>query len=320
VRAIPGVTGVAVAIVPPMAGTGFTSDFKAGFMGAGEYGSEIAHDRVSADYFHMLKIPLRAGRFISEEDRLGGAPVVVINEALAHRYFADHNPIGQTITFDKNPDSTSVWRTIVGVVGDVHTAGLAVEPQITVYESWAQQPNSYLSMMTRTTGDVGDLVDGIRRALAEVDPTLALAQVQPLEMLRTRSIARQRFIMSLILVFAATGFLLAVIGVYGVMAQMARRRTREMGIRLALGAQVSDVEWLVMRQAMSVVGLGLVIGIVSALFASRAIRTLLYSVAPTDPVTFVTVPLLLMLTALVASWLPAVRAGRTAPATTLRED
>jgi putative ABC transport system permease protein len=320
IRATPGVTGVTVAMVPPFGGIGFTSDFKIGGTPAGEFGTEVAHDRVDADYFTTLGIALKAGRFFTEDDRNGAQPVAIISEALARRFLAGKDPIGQTITFDRNPDTASVWRTIVGVVGDVRMAGLAVEPQISVYESWYQIPNSYMTVITRTSGDVADLVPAIRRIVQEADPTLALAQVQPLETLRLRSIARQRFIMSLILVFAATGFLLAVVGVYGVMAQMARRRTREMGIRLALGAQVGDVQWLVMRQALRVVGTGLAIGVVAALFGAQAIRSLLYSIAPTDPLTFVTIPLALLATALVASWLPALRASRTAPSTTLRDE
>jgi putative ABC transport system permease protein len=320
VRAMPGVSGASQGMIPPFGGTAFTSDFRIESHAPDDFGVEIARDRVTPDYFSTLRVPLKAGRFITEADRMGATPVVVINEALARQQFKDRDPIGQRITFSRVADSTSVWRTIVGVVGDVHQTGLAVQPQIAAYEAFAQSPTSYMTLLVRTPGDVESLVPGIRRIVGELDPNLALAQVQLLERLQERSIARQRFIMSLILVFAATGFLLALVGVYGVMAQMARRRTREMGIRLALGAQASDVQWLVMRHALAVVAAGLGIGLTAALGATRGIQTLLYDVAPTDPATFVVVPALLLLTALVASWLPALRASRTAPATTLRED
>ena len=320
VRAIPGVRSMGVGMVTPFTGTGFTSDFKIGGRPDGDFGIEIAHERVTPDYFTTLGIPLKAGRFFTDADRNGAQPVAIINETLARQQFAGQNPIGQTITFDRAPDSTNIWRTIVGVVGDIRESGLSIEPKITVYESWLQVPNAYLTVLTRTDSDVEALVGPFRRAVSEIDPSLALAQVRPLEELQVRSIARQRFIMSLIAVFAVTGFLLAVVGVYGVMAQMARRRTREMGIRLALGAQIGDVQWLVMRQALTIVGIGVGIGVAAALLGGRAMRSLLFNVAPTDPVTFLTVPVALLLTALLASWLPAIRASRTAPSMTLREE
>jgi ABC-type antimicrobial peptide transport system permease subunit len=156
--------------------------------------------------------------------------------------------------------------------------------------------------------------------VGELNPTLALAQVQSLERLQARSIAGRRFVMSLLVVFAVTGFLLAVVGVYGVMAQLGRRRTREMGIRMALGARAPHVQWLVVRHGLQVVVTGLALGVAGALGAARAIRALLYEVTPADPLTFCAVSLLLALTALLASWLPAARASRADPAGVLRAE
>ena len=320
VRALPGVTDAAVALVPPFGGVGYTSDFHIAGRPANDYGTEIGRDYVSPEYFAALRVPLLAGRLFTAADRMGAVPVVVINQALARKYFHGEDPVGQRITFDKIPDSTSVWRTIIGVVGDVRQQGLASESLIEAYEAFAQNGNSYMTLMARTGGDVPALASSVRRVVARLDPTLALAQVQPLERMEQRSIASQRFIMLLLVVFAGTGFLLAVVGVYAVMAQLGRRRTREMGIRLALGARMGEVQWLVVRHGLRLVIVGLAIGLAGALAATRAIRALLFEITPGDPVTFLSGCVLLAFTALVASWLPAARASRADPAGALRAE
>ena len=322
VRALPGVTDAGVALVPPFGGVGYTSDFHIAGRPANEYGTEIAHDYVSPEYFSTLRIPLLAGRLLSPADRAGAVPVVVINQALARKFFHEQDPVGQRITFDKIPDSTSVWRTIVGVVGDVRQQGLAVEPLIEAYEAFAQNGNSYMTLLARTHSDAAAraLLPAVRSVVARLDPTLALAQAQSLEHMEQRSIASQRFIMLLLVAFAGTGFVLAIVGVYAVMAQLGRRRTREMGIRIALGARMGEVQWLVVRHGLRLVAVGLTIGAVGALAATRAIRALLYEVSPGDPPTFLAVLTLLTLTALAASWLPAARASRADPATALRAE
>ena len=310
----------AVAIVAPIGGFGYTSDFHVAGRAPDDYGTEVGRDYVSPDYFRTLRVPLRSGRFFTDADRRGAEPVVIVNEAMATKHFRGQNPVGQRITFDKFPDSSSVWRTIVGVVGNMRQRGLAQGPQIQAYESAGQQTNSYMTLIVRGSGDIAALTSAIRRAVSELDRSIALAQVTLLEGALRRSIATQRFLMTLLLVFAATGFLLAVVGVYGVMAQMARRRTREMGIRMALGARTSSVQWLVVRHGLTLAGIGATLGVAAALGATHAIRAMLYDVAPTDLLTFTSVPLLLVMTAAAASWLPALRASRTNPAVALRED
>jgi putative ABC transport system permease protein len=313
-----GVTDAALGIVPPFGGVGYTSDFHVAGRPLNDYGSEVGRDYVTPEYFRTLRVPLRAGRSFTSADRSGAVPVVIINEAMARKHFRGQDPVGQRITFDRVPDSTSVWRTIVGIVGDVRQQGLAIEPQIEAFEPAAQQVNSYMTLLVRTGGDAAALAPAIRRVVADLDPTLALAQVQLLERLQARSIAGRRFIMSLLVVFAVTGFALAVVGIYGVMAQLGRRRTQEMGIRIALGARAAHVQWLVVRHGMKLVTGGLVVGLLGATGATRAMRALLFEVTPGDPVTFVTVPALLALTALAASWLPAARASRADPAAAAR--
>jgi putative ABC transport system permease protein len=175
-------------------------------------------------------------------------------------------------------------------------------------------------MVVRTTGDPASLGPAVRRTVAEADAMLAIESMKTAVTVRDASLAEQRFLTTLLLLFATVGLALAVVGVYGVMAQMARRRVREMGIRLALGAQADDVRWLVVRNGLRLVGGGLVIGTVAAFVATRAMQTLLFGVAAKDPITFAVVPLVLVLTALLATWVPANHASRADPATALRAE
>ncbi|MEO8635585.1 MAG: ABC transporter permease [Gemmatimonadales bacterium] len=320
VSALPGVESAAEGLVAPFGGSSFTSDFHVAGRAPDDYGTEVMRDYVTPGYFSTLRVPLRAGRFFTDADREGAEPVVIINEGMALQHFRGGNPVGQRITFDKFPDSTSVWRTIVGVVGDVRQRGLALTPQVAAFEAFGQQSNSYMTLLVRARGDAGEVLPALRRVLAELDPSIAFAEATSLDALVARSIARQRYIMTLLLVFAATGLLLSVMGVYGVMAQMARRRSREMGIRIALGAGVAQVQWLVVRHGLRLVAGGLGLGLLGSFAATQSIRSLLYEVAPADPLTFVTVSILLALTALLASWLPAARASLTNPAATLRDE
>jgi putative ABC transport system permease protein len=320
VSALPEVATAGLAMAAPFGGSSYTSDFHIGGHPPDDYGSEVMREYVSPDFFRVLGVPLRAGRFFTAADRDGSAPVVIINEALAHKYFPQQDPVGQRLTFDRTPDSTSVWRTIVGVVGDVRQRGLALEPQIESFEPFGQQSNSYMTLVVKTRDPDGAPLPAVRRILAELDPTVGTAEVWRMKTLVARSIARQRFIMTLLLVFAVTGLLLSVVGVYGVMAQLAARRAREMGIRLALGAQAVQVRWLVLRHAVALLSKGMGLGLVAALVAAYGMRTLLYQIPPADPVTFTVVPAVLALTGLLASWLPALKASRADPATTLRAE
>ena len=319
-RSIPGVQSVGSTSEVPLTGGGYSSDFTVAGWPEGTYGSEVLHRRITPDFFKVMRTPLLAGRAFTADDRATGAQVVIINEALAKKHFKGQDPIGQRITFDKVPDSSSTWNTIVGVVKDQHQTKLGIEPQIEVFEPLTQSPTNGMAVIVRTAGDPASLGPAIRRTVADMDRTLALSSVETLNQVRAESLARERFLTTLLLLFAGVGLALAVVGVYGVMAQMARRRVREMGIRLALGAQASDVRWLVVRNGLRLVAVGLVIGTAGAFAATRAMQALLFGVAPKDPLTFVSVPALLVLTALVATWMPASYASRADPATALRTE
>jgi putative ABC transport system permease protein len=177
-----------------------------------------------------------------------------------------------------------------------------------------------MNLVVRTTQDPATLERPIRRLVAEMDPSLAISQVRTMRQVYDGSLGTRRFFMTLLITFAVVGLVLALVGVYGVIAQMASGRTREMGIRMALGARATEVQWLVVRYGLRLVGVGLVVGALAAAASTRVMRKLLFEVAPTDPVTFGAVGALLAVAAVAATWLPAARASRTDPARTLREE
>jgi putative ABC transport system permease protein len=319
-QAVPRVERAAITMMLPLTGTGWTSDFTAAGRGPTEYGTEVAHRVVTPGYFQTMRVPILRGRPLTDGDRRGTGLVVVINDALARSYFKGQDPIGQRITFDKVPDSTSNWYTIVGVARSEHQSSLGITPQIELYQAFAQGANPSMHLVVRTTTDPASLAPPIRRIIGELDPALGIGEVRTMDTIRADSLKRQRFLMSLLITFAVVGLVLAVVGVYGVLAQLARQRTREMGIRIALGAQGSDVRWLVVRHGLRLTITGLVIGGGVALMATRAMQGLLFEVPSTDPITFAGVALLLAATSIVASWLPANRASRADPATALRGD
>ena len=218
------------------------------------------------------------------------------------------------------PDSTSKWRTIVGVVGGEHQLGISKDAHDEIIAPLAQDQQQSIVVVARTEGEPLALVDPIRGALRDIDPNLAIESVQSMDEVVSGSLARDRFLMTMLSVFAAVGLSLAIVGVYGVLAQMTRRRTREMGVRIALGAQGGQLRWLVISQGLRLVATGLVLGAVLALMLTRAMQRVLFDVPASDPLTYVLVALLLAATGAMAAWLPAMRASGTDPAIALRAD
>ncbi len=319
-RVIPGVTAAALASNVPFRGTSYTTDFIAYGRPEGGYGTEIGNRTVTASYFATMKVPVLRGRTFGPEDRAGSTPVLVINEALASSYFKGEDPVGQRITFGKVPTPKSTWYTIIGVVGNEHVDALDVAPRIEAFHAELQEPSSYMVVLLRTNGDPAGLTTGLRGVVRELDPALTLLDVTTMERLRGESLARSRFLTTLLLAFAAIGLLLSVVGVYGVLAHVSRNRTREMGIRIALGAQAAQVRWLVVRQGLGLTAVGLIVGGGVALFATRAMTKLLFNVAPNDPLTLVGVALLLAATSICAAWIPALKASHADPSVALRAD
>ena len=236
---------------------------------------------------------------------------------MAEQYFADEDPIGQAISVTNGPET---FREIVGIVGDTKQFGLAAEAPVQTYEPLAQQPFSGVSLVIRTRGDPSALASAVRAAVAAVDPDQPVSRIRTIESVISNSVARERFSAILLGIFAAVALVLAVIGIYGVMAYTAAQRTHEMGIRMALGAEATDVRWLVVQQGMRLALAGVGVGVLASFAATRALGSLLFGVSPTDPMTFVVTPLLLAGVALVATYVPAHRATRVDPLLALRRE
>ncbi|HET9010466.1 MAG TPA: ABC transporter permease, partial [Gemmatimonadaceae bacterium] len=232
-RGIPGVASAAGVSDLPLEGSGYTSDFTVEGWPAGMYGTEVTHTRITPDYFKAMRTPVVSGRAFTVADGAKSPSVVIINEAFAKKHFKGQDPVGKRVAFEKTPDSTTTWSTVIGVVKSVHQLKLSDEPQIEVFEPIAQSATNALTMVVRTAGDPASLGPAVRRTVAEVDRSLAIESMKTAVVVRDASLAEQRFLTTLLLLFASVGLALAVVGVYGVMAQMARRRVREMGIRLA---------------------------------------------------------------------------------------
>jgi putative ABC transport system permease protein len=275
---------------------------------------------VTPGYFAALRIPLRAGRLLDDRDRRGAARAILVSQALARRAFPDEDPLGKQVRFGVSVDDTddgAAWE-IVGVVADTVVNRLEDEPQPAFYVSAWHQPIEGTSLVVRSAGDPRSLAEALRREVQALDPELPVHRIRTMSELVSASVAQRRFQALLLAAFAAVGLALAAIGLYGVMAFSVSQRTREIGIRMALGAQGRGVLRLVIGQGLALVIVGVALGLAAALAFSRVLAGLLFRVSATDPAIFAIVPALLLLTALVASYPPARRATRVDPLTALR--
>jgi putative ABC transport system permease protein len=273
------------------------------------------YSAVSPGYFKAMRIPLIAGRAFSEHDTLDAPRVAIVSQTLAQRYFPSGDAIGKRINVQTGPES---YREIVGIVGDVKQNGLTKETKPHAYEPFAQAPNQFMTLIVRSTTDPASLVPAIRSKVLALDSELPLQRVTPLDRMLANSIRQQRFTSIVLSVFAGVALLLAAAGLYGVISYSVAQRTQELGIRVALGAQVKDVMRLVLRQGMTYVVAGEVIGIIGAFALTRLLSGLLFGVTPTDAVTFVAVTVVLTVVALLACYIPARRATKVDPLVALR--
>jgi putative ABC transport system permease protein len=286
-----------------------------------------AYFQVTPDYFTSIRSPQLRGRDFTEHDTAGGEWVAIINESAAHRFWPDSDPLGQTLTILNSPEERS--RTIVGIVRDIPLT-LEGELRPVIYTSYLQQPTGHPSIganifgqmmfMVRSTGDPMRLVPAARQVVASVDPDRPLSNISTMEQRLQGVIPRRGYLVFAITAFAMTATLLAAIGIYGVMAYSVTQRTREIGIRVALGAAAHEVIALVGRHAVVVVASGLLAGLASALVATQLIQSQLWEVTPTDPATFLLVSLLVALVAVVAALFPLRRAISVDPTIALRSE
>jgi predicted permease len=284
----------------------------------GETPSLVARS-VNPDYHRALGIPLKAGRYLSAQDRTDTFPVAMINEAAVRRFFPSEDPIGKRFRWAFADEVR--WMTIVGVVGDVRDFGLHTEDRPAAYYPFAQEQNWWRSWMlfaVRTTSADASLIPAVKAAVKDVDSGVAVADFWSMDKLLEDSYGLRRFSLQLLGGFALVALILTVIGIYGVIAQSARQRTHEIGLRMALGARKVDVLRLILTQGFRLALMGVGLGLLGSLGLTRLLQNLLFGVSPTDPLTFAGVTILLFSVALLACLIPARRAAQVDPMVALR--
>jgi putative ABC transport system permease protein len=271
--------------------------------------------RISPGYFGTMRIPLLKGRALTSFDRAEGDNVMILSRAMASKFWPSGDPIGETIRFG-GPDvlRSIVWR-IVGVVEDVPSSGLDVAPRPTVYVPYDQFPFSIsiMSIAVRTSTDPAQLERNVRATVAAADKNLPIFNVRTMEEMRVESVARRRFGTLLIGLFAAVAMVLAVVGIYGTISYVVGQRTREIGIRMAVGAQRRDILEMVVRHGLALTGVGIAVGLAGAFALTRYLSSLLFGLSHRDTTTFVAVSVLLIVVAVLAAYVPARRAAKTDP-------
>ena len=320
IRAVPGVVSVGTTTTIPLAGGGSTQPFSIEGRPTGTIAEQpMAQTRyISPDYFKAIGIPLRQGRFFSDQDRDNSVPVIIISEAMARRFWPGENPIGKRLT--PSFHSKEGAREIVGVVGDVKARGLDSDASTMMYLPYKQAPRPFMSFVVRTSSNPESLVQPVSRAIYSIDKEQALTDVQTMDQVLMQSLSDRRFNMTLLLTFAGVALVLAAVGVYGVMNYTVTLRRRELGIRMALGAKASDVLRLVLRQGLTLTLIGVGAGLISAYALTRLMASLLYGVTATDYLTFASVSAVLIVVGLVASFVPARRATKVDPTIALRTE
>jgi putative ABC transport system permease protein len=323
-KALPGVQSAGAVMGLPLSGLAFNISFEvAGRPPVPPSQQPAMEVRVTTpEYFPTVGIPLKRGRLFTDRDRAGTPPVVLITESAAREYFKNEDPIGKTINlgWGRGPGKPRAGGEVVGIVGDVKDAGLDEEFPPEIYLPLQQWPVRSMSVALRTSVAPETLTSAVRAEVAAVDPNLPVSNIRTMDQILARSISQPRFYMTLLAIFAAVALVLAAVGIFGVLSYAVAQRTREIGIRMALGAQERTVLTLVVRQAMLLAGAGIVIGIGVALALSSTMASLLFEVTPTDPSTFALVAAILAIVALGASYLPARRATRVDPIIALRTE
>jgi len=315
VRALPGVAAAALVHPAPLSGESRSASF--GIEGRPAPTAEpfdAGLRIISPEFFKTFRVPLVNGRLFAESDDAKAPPVVAVSESLARIYFANENPVGKRIII------SGVMRAIVGVVGDVKHSALDEEAKAEIYFPMAQSTRRTMTLAVRASGDPTQIVAAIRGQIRAEDKEMPIFNLQIMERLVDKSVAPRRFNLLLLGVFALVGLALAGVGLYGVMSYTVTQRTREIGVRMALGAQTGAVLRLVTREGMKLAFIGALLGLGGALALTRLLKTLLFGVSATDPLTFIVIAALLIIVALLACWIPARRATKVDPMVALRHE
>ncbi|MBJ6765291.1 ABC transporter permease [Myxococcaceae bacterium JPH2] len=319
VAALPGVMSVGAVSDLPFGGAGIREGLEIDGRPVATPADmpSVGFQSITPGYLTTLGIPLRQGRDVASSDTSETQPVVLVNEAAVRRFWAGANPVGQRIRVG---GETTPWLTVVGVVADVRYDGLGNASRPEVYVPGLQRTFFFMAFAARTRGDAWGLVSGVRAAVAELDKGLAVGEVRTMAQRVEEATSRPRFVSLLVGMFAGMSLLLAAVGLFGVMAYMARQRTREMGIRMALGARPADVRRLVVGHGMRLALLGVAVGLVGAWASTRVLSSLLFGVSTTDPLVFGGLALVVTGVSLLATWIPALRATRVDPLVAMRAD
>lgn len=317
-KTLPGIRSSGAVLSLPLGGDTFNvwrSYIREGRPASPEESDNAAYLVTTPDYFQTLQIPLLAGRAFNDQDNEQTTKVVIVNDTMARQLWPGQSPLGKRITIWRDENFP---REIVGVVRDTKPS-LDAEPSQQMYVPYAQDSGwSGMSLVIRTSGDPLDTVAAARNAVRSIDKGIPVFNVKSMNDVLATSVSQQRMSMLLLSAFAGVALLLAMIGIYGVTAYYVTQRTQEIGIRMALGAQMGDVMKLVLASGMALALVGVGLGVVGALALTRLMTSLLFAVKPTDAVTFVTVSLCLLVTALIASYIPARRATKVDPLVALR--
>ena len=323
IEALPGVESAGMITFLPLSFNGMNFSFAVeGQPSASDIKLPFALFRVvSPEYFRAMGIPLRRGRFFDSRDSADAPPAVVVNRRLAEQYWPGEDAIGKRIKIGP-VDSPNAWLTVVGVVSDTRQTGL-YEQKLEFYVPYAQERRSFMAprdLVVRTKSDPALIAAAVRRAVWSVDKDQPVSNVRTLHQVFSAAISQERFQALMLGLFAALALLLACVGLYGLISYAVVLRTHEIGVRMALGAQPVDVLRLVIRQGMTLTLAGLIVGIVAGTFVTRVLTDMLFGVTPRDPLTFAGVPVLLLLVALLACYIPARRATRINPLSALRAE
>jgi putative ABC transport system permease protein len=318
VRQLPGVRTAGMGSGPPFAGipaaTSFTIEGRPAVAPSDEPVTDVRV--VDQDYFRTLGIPLLKGRNFTDREVAKESHVVVINEAMARQHFPNEIPLGKRLTIDMKEKNEPCE--IVGVVGDVKWKGLDVVSGPMIYWPQAELPGFPMMLVIKTSSDPVNMAGAMRREVLALDKDQPISEIRSMQALMADSISRARFATLLLGIFAAVAFVLAAVGIYGVMSYSVTQRTNEIGIRIALGASRRNVLGLVLKRGLILAGSGVIVGLIGSLLLTRLLTTLLFGVSATDPATFVVVSILLTAVALLATYIPARRAMRVDPLAALR--
>ena len=272
---------------------------------------------VNSNYFHTIGIPLLKGRYFTEQDRDKSPPVIIINDTMSRRYWPGEDPTGRRLTL---PSLGGISREVVGVVGDIKHAGLDTESGAQMYLPYLQQPWNFMSLVVRAQSDPARMAGAVRHEIAALDANQSGYDVKTMQQVVSESVSQPRLYTMLLGVFAAVAMILAAVGIYGVMNYLVTQRIHEIGIRMALGAQATDIFKMIVGQGMLLALIGVVVGLAAAFFVTRVMESLLFGVSTRDLTTFLGIPLVLAAVAFLSIYIPARRAMKVHPMVALRQE